>query len=409
MKAHNHWNILVPNGAGKEDLIKAILSHRLLGELASEQIALYSPMAIKKYLREEEVHDLYIISNERGQTLQSMSSGERKKALLMHLINQQPSALLLDNPLDSLDQPGRAELLRQIKGIAQQASIINIVSRTRDFIALEAIALVYKDQTLSAYQKDEALVSKVWLEGKLPEPFQQAAGNTDELILMRDVHVRYGERPILSGISWRIAAGEFWQLKGPNGTGKTTLLTMITGDNHKAYGQDIRLFGYQKGSGESVWDIKKNIGYYTSNMAHDFWRNQTIAEMIISGYFDSVGLYVRPSDLQLRRTNEWLELIGLSDQRDKPFVHLPAGWQRLVLIIRAMVKHPPLLILDEPTSDLDDANVVLITGLINKIARESNTAILYVSHQDEKGLSPDYQYILAPSQSGSTGKVIKSK
>ncbi|PIB35597.1 hypothetical protein BFP72_09430 [Reichenbachiella sp. 5M10] len=397
-----HWNILVPNGGGKEELIKALMTDSSgLDDIKGKSIVLYSAIVLGMYIREEEVHDVFVVTNERGQTLQSMSSGERKKALLHHTLKQHPEVIVLDNPLDSLDVEGREDLLARLENLSDQVSLVNVVSRARDFLPF-AESLKYLDKQLIKQEHSESS-ALVRFDGGIPAPIHEDELAEETLIHMRNVQVSYGERCILKHISWQIKKGEFWQLKGPNGAGKTTLLTMITGDNPKAFGQDIRLFGYQKGSGESVWDIKRHIGYYTSTMTHDFWRNQSIEYMIISGYYDSVGLYDRPTELQRKRTEAWLDLIGLKDKRDKPFVDLPIGWRRLVLIVRAMVKHPALLILDEPTSDLDDENTLLVTTLINKIASESHSAILYVSHQDEPGLKPDMVYELLPSQGGSIG------
>ncbi|RJE75342.1 ATP-binding cassette domain-containing protein [Reichenbachiella sp. MSK19-1] len=404
MSKTKHWNILVPNGAGKEELIKKLSSQSvILPDVNGKETVLYSAIALAKYIREEEVHDIYEVTNDRGQTLKSMSSGERKRALLAHILKSKPKAIVLDNPLDSLDIAGREALMVQIEVQSDTVSMINVVSRRRDFLTFADESLCYENGQLIPLVANTEGSVEVNFDQEIPAPISPVVLNEEVLIYMKDVKVSYGDRCILKHISWEIKRGEFWQLKGPNGAGKTTLLTMITGDNPKAFGQDIRLFGYQKGSGESVWDIKRNIGYYTSTMTYEFWRNQSIEYMIISGYYDSVGLYDRPTELQRKRTEAWLDLIGLKEKKDKPFVDLPIGWRRLVLIVRAMVKHPPLLILDEPTSDLDDANTGLMTALINKIAKESNTAILYVSHQDELGLTPDKVYHLLPSETGSVG------
>jgi len=222
---------------------------------------------------------------------------------------------------------------------------------------------------------------------------------------LNDVSVSYDGRQILNKISWTINASEFWQIVGPNGSGKSTILSLITGDNPKGYGQDLILFGRKKGSGETVWDIKQNIGYFTSTMTQFFSRMDSIEKMVISGFFDSVGLYIIPSELQVKTAHDWLKIIGLYEDRNKPFCFLPLGRQRIILVARAMVKHPPLLILDEPTSGLDDTNVAIFTALINKIAAESTSAILYVSHRAEKGLTPQYVYELIPGNNGSEGRI----
>jgi molybdate transport system ATP-binding protein len=226
------------------------------------------------------------------------------------------------------------------------------------------------------------------------------------LVQFNNVSVSYEERCILKNINWQINKGEFWQLIGPNGSGKSTLLSMITGDNPKAYNQNLILFGRKKGTGETVWDIKAKIGYVNALMTHYFERRDTIENMVISGLNDSIGLYIKPSEVQIHLADEWLKLIGLYDQRKKVFVDLSAGKQRLVMIARAMIKHPPLLILDEPTTGLDDHDAMVFTTLVNKIAAETNTAIIYVSHRKESGLSPDFIYELLPNEEGSIGKII---
>ncbi|CAN0605559.1 unnamed protein product, partial [Ectocarpus sp. 12 AP-2014] len=169
---------------------------------------------------------------------------------------------------------------------------------------------------------------------------------------------------------------------------------MIIGDSHKGYRQDLTLFGQKKGSGESVWDLKKKIGYFTPAMMDKFSGYHSLENMMISGFYDSIGLYNNPTDQKKRLSGLWLKLLGLYKKRNVQFLELTAGEKRLVMTARAMVKHPPLLILDEPTAGLDDANARLFIDLVNKISRESETAIVFVSHRKEVGLQPQFDYIL---------------
>jgi len=238
----------------------------------------------------------------------------------------------------------------------------------------------------------------------LPKPYRPISENINPLLKFNKVSVTYNDRPILNNISWEIKRGEFWQLIGANGSGKSTILSMIYGDNPKAFGQDITLFGVKKGSGESVWDIKRKIGYFSSEMLRGFKRLDAVGNMIVSGFFDSVGLYKEPTNEQIKITEQWLHVLQLFDLRKQPFLSLSKGHQRLVLIARAMVKQPPLLILDEPTNGLDDFDAKLFTELINKIATETDTAILYVSHRKEAGLNPNFIYELVADKAGSFGK-----
>ena len=227
------------------------------------------------------------------------------------------------------------------------------------------------------------------------------------LVKFNKVTVAYRDRTIIKDISWEINSGDFWQLIGPNGSGKSTMLSMIFGDNPKAYGQDIKLFGTKKGSGESVWEIKEKIGYFSSEMLRGFKRADSIGNMIVSGFFDSIGLYKIPTHQQIRAAHQWLQVLNMFDIRKQSFLSLSNGYQRLVLIARAMVKQPPLLILDEPTNGLDDFDAKLFVELINKISSETESAILYVSHRKEEGLTPDFIYELVPSIKGSSGKQVE--
>jgi len=167
------------------------------------------------------------------------------------------------------------------------------------------------------------------------------------------------------------------------------------------------LFGKKKGSGESIWDIKRQIGYFTPSMILQFTRDDSVENMIISGLLDSVGLYVKPSDIQKDIAKSWIDMLG-PYYRNKSFQSLSIGQQRMVMVARAMVKHPPLLILDEPTVELDDENSLLFIDMVNAIASGKKIAIVYVSHRDEPDLKPDKVFELIPGIEGSTGKVTES-
>ncbi len=230
---------------------------------------------------------------------------------------------------------------------------------------------------------------------------------TDPLVELKKVSVSYEGKPILKDIDWKIRPGEFWQLTGRNGSGKTTVLSMITGDNPKGYGQELYLFGRRKGSGESVWEIKRNIGYFTPAMIDRFGGYHPLEHMLISGLTDSIGLYVKPTEAQVRIARQWLQLLGLNRYRNTYFHDLGAGLQRLVMCARAMIKHPLLLILDEPTAGLDDESAALFVSLVNKIGSESQTSIIYVSHREEPGLNPQMVFHLENQGQGSRGWVVR--
>jgi molybdate transport system ATP-binding protein len=415
MNKNNHWAVFISKNANKDLFIQQLLDKRIEGELAvfnDQSGMLVSDLSIIDLINEEEIHDYVEVEKNSNRRLRSLSSGEQKKALLAYCLSKHPDYIILDNPFDNLDIASQRSLCTSLKDAGEQASLIQIINRKTDVlpfitnaISIDAKNKITYRKNVEEYldqQKNESLV----FPNDVPQPLQNYEIKSDALVVFNKVNVSYNERPIVKDISWEINAGEFWQLIGPNGSGKSTLLTLITGDNPKGYGQDLTLFGMKKGTGETVWDIKQNIGYFTPSMTDMFSKHHTLQGMIVSGLFDSIGLYVIPAEAHLQVANEWLQLIEMTDLKNVSFSKLSLGQQRLALIARAMIKHPPLLILDEPTSGLDDYHVSLVTSLINKIAAESRTAILYVSHRKEEGLEPQFIFELTAGINGSIGKEI---
>jgi molybdate transport system ATP-binding protein len=371
--------------------------------------ALYSHITINTMIAEELIHDKVEITTATNTGLQSMSSGEQKKALLQYLTGKKPGFIIIDHVLDNLDVAAQEYILSFLKQIATHTLIVQIITRKKDILPFiqKVLAIqnnaVIKEESIADYLAAENLVRQDRFPENIPPALNDYKIPYGPLVQLNEVSVSYDGRPILHKINWTINPGEFWQLAGPNGSGKSTILSLITGDNPKGYGQNLILFGMKKGSGEAVWDIKQNIGYLTPTMTQFFPRLDSIEKMLLSGFFDSIGLYAVPNETQVKTAGAWLQTIGLYEDKNKPFCFLPLEKQRLVLLARAMVKHPPLLILDEPTSGLSDNGISLFTALINKIAAESKTAILYVSHRRERGLDPQFIFELQPGLNGSTG------
>jgi molybdate transport system ATP-binding protein len=385
-----HHAIFLSNEANKTALIQEILSKKLsnhLSYLNELDGILFSKITIDEFLDEEDRHGFTSLTKHLNRSLRSMSSGERMKVLLNYLILQKTDFIILDNPFDNLDIEAQANLKEILTKHSSKIIIIQILHRERDLLPfidnfysvdLKGSLLQYADKQdfINTFKLNQTYFSKF-----IPPPIRTIEFTGEELVKMQNISVSYQDRIIFENLSWTIRKGEFWHLVGPNGSGKTTILTMITGDNPKGYGQNLTLFGRKKGSGESVWEIKKKIGYITPSMTDLFSSRHTLEQMIISGFHDSVGLYVQPSDLEKKIANQWLELVGMEKLASKLYCFLSAGQQRMALIIRAMVKHPPLLILDEALAGLDEKNTSLCVSLINKFASESETTIIYVSHR----------------------------
>ena len=206
----------------------------------------------------------------------------------------------------------------------------------------------------------------------------------DVLVEMKNTTVRYTDVTVLDNLNWQMKSGENWAIAGPNGSGKTTLLSLIAGDNPQAYANEIYLFGRRRGTGESIWEIKQRIGMISSEFQIRYRKSIPAVDVILSGFFDSVGLYRQSSSAQQKIAKKWIDFIHMTDKADKPFNQLSYGEQRLLLLARAMVKLPELLILDEPCQGLDRTNRKMILDLVDVIAHRSPTHILFVTHHDEE-------------------------
>ncbi|NIJ43961.1 molybdate transport system ATP-binding protein [Wenyingzhuangia heitensis] len=411
---------------GQTNFIKNLLAgneQNLFPEFKNKKGALFSSSVLEKYIKEELHHDDFTLTsncvdgNGNIRSLTSFSSGQQKKMLLDFLIknsdNHKVDFLVLDKPYDCLDVEKQAELSEYLIEISKTITLVQVFKIRDEVLPFIGEVYLVADECIE-FKGDLKKYDSYFFKQQKPYQFKgDLPGGlhkievTNPLVKFTDVNIFYEQtRQIVNNINWEINKGEFWHLKGPNGAGKTSLLTMITGDNPKAFGENIILFGKLKGSGETVWDLKKKIGYFSPSLTQFFGKLFTVQHMVLSGFYDSVGLYETPTGHQINEADKWLDLVGLKDKKQHYFVRLSPELQRIVLIIRAMVKQPPLLILDEPTNELDDYATAMLTAFINKIHKETNTAILYVSHRILQGLQPDKIYQLIPTENGSVGKVL---
>ncbi|HRZ96818.1 MAG TPA: ATP-binding cassette domain-containing protein [Paludibacter sp.] len=415
---YKNTGIYLTNNSDKHKVINLIVENKLPGLVISNDQtkgALFSTITLKKMLNDELKHDHIIIKTDLNNGLQTMSSGQQRIGLLNYLIARNPAYLILDDVYGNIDQQTQLSINQTFKEISASIQIIQLFYRKQDLLPCIDTVLTmnntnevtdFEDTKIFINSKNDPKISKKFI---LPEQYNTNDIQTDTLIDLRTVSVQYDKKHVLTNINWIVRKGEFWQLVGPNGSGKSTLISLLTGDNPKAYGQNITLFGRKKGSGESIWDIKRQIGYFTPAMIQLFTHVDTIENMIISGLNDSVGLYVQPSDIQKDIAKQWIKMLGIS-KPDKLFHSLTDGMQRMVMVARAMIKHPPLLILDEPTIELDDENSELFIEMVKAIAAEKKIAIIYVSHRNEDALCPDKIFELMITDKGYTGasKILKN-
>ena len=323
-----------------------------------------------------------------------LSSGELRKFQLTKALISSPSVLILDNPFIGLDTPTRDLLRGLLEKMIQVMHLHVILVLSREDEIPDFITHVVPVEDLVCGEKIEKNVflnngchfSDVVLNYSL-EPSVAPMDNIrreDEIVHLNKVSIRYGDRTILNELDWTVRKGEKWALTGENGSGKSTLLSLICADNPQSYACDISLFGRKRGTGESIWEIKKHIGYVSPEIHRAYLKNMPAIEIVASGLHDSVGLYVRPKPEQRSVCEQWMNIFGIGELKDDSFLQLSSGEQRLVLLARAFVKEPDLLILDEPLHGLDTSNRKLVKEIIDTYARKEGKTMIMVSHYPEE-------------------------
>lgn len=222
------------------------------------------------------------------------------------------------------------------------------------------------------------------------------------LVDMKDVRVAWGDKVVLNRLSWQVRTGEHWLIRGPNGSGKTTLLELITGDNMQVFCNDVSIFGRRRGTGETIWELKEKMGIvsYRLHLEYRMVGGTDIEAVLLSGFHDSIGLYQQRSQVEQMAARRWLEIGGFGGRGGEAFGSLSYGEQRAILILRAAVKCPPLLILDEPCHGLDEEQRSLILHLLETIAATGTTTLLHVTHDPTEVLSCERQVLeLLPRRS----------
>ena len=339
-----------------------------------------------------------------------LSTGESRKLLLAKAMLSQAQLLVLDEPWDGLDSQACEDLNQLLGELAERLTMVFVVNRVsevphycRQLVLMQAGKIKWQtviQQDLSAQlahiaQLQHMQQTTLQLPGKDDERFApHPLDSRAPLVKLTQAKVAYGEHVVFSGLDWTVMPNQHWQISGPNGSGKTCLLNLINGDHPQCYVNDIQVFGFQRGSGESIWQIKQYIGYVSNGLHLNYRVNCSLLHVILSGFYDSIGLYQQPSTRQKQLAQQWLALMALDTQQNTPFQQLSFGDQRLALIARAMVKHPALLVLDEPCNGLDDINRLKVLALIELLAREGSTTLLYVNHHQDDVIPSIQQHLL---------------
>ena len=326
-----------------------------------------------------------------------LSSGEMRKFQLVKALSASPRLLVLDNPFLGLDKETR-DMLQQLLArliVEMNLQLILVLANPYEIPAFitHVIPVENKvcgdkvDRITFQQQMDNSPISGLSDEKRkellaLPQTHDDSSDH--EIIRLNKVSIRYGERVILKELDWVVRSGEHWALTGRNGSGKSTLLGLVCADSPQSYACDISLFGRKRGSGESIWDIKKRIGYVSPEMHRAYLRSLPAIDIVASGIHDSIGLYKKVHEKERERCRWWMNLFGLSDIEERMFTQLSSGEQRMVLLARAFVKDPDLLILDEPMHGLDPSNRLLVKDIIETFCERKGKTLVMVTHYPEE-------------------------
>lgn len=334
---------------------------------------------------QQHLYDLFSIRYLLDKYIILLSSGETRKFQLIKALLSRPSVLIMDNPFIGLDASTRDQLSDLLTTLSHESNLQIILVLTRTDTIPSFINKVVKVENLKITELTTLEAPSPLPPGGVGEVCSSPLGVTEgDCISMRHVTIRYGERTILRDLNWTVRQGEHWAIEGENGSGKSTLLSLVCADNPQSYACDISLFGHRRGSGESIWDIKRHIGYVSPEMHRAYQKDLPVIRIVASGLQDSIGLYVtpKPSDYDICR--QWLRTFGIEHLADRTFLKISSGEQRLVLLARAFVKSPDLLILDEPLHGLDDSNRALTKQIIEAYSTQPGKTLIMVTHYKEE-------------------------
>ncbi len=327
-----------------------------------------------------------------------LSSGELRRLQTARTLMSRPEVLIVDNPYVGLDPEARRMFTSVLEVLAERLTVVLVVSHVADVPAFVETIVPVGNLTVgealtpeeAQRVEDEAVNAAAAASIALPSsPYiYKEERASDEaaapVVDLDEVSVRYGARTILDRLCWHVRQGEHWALTGENGAGKSTLLSLVCADNPQSYACRVSLFGCRRGRGESIWDVKRRIGYVSPEMYAAYRKPLPAIDIVASGLRDTVGLYHRPSAEEREACMEWMRTFGAEELADRPYLQLSTGEQHLVLLVRAFVKQPELLVLDEPFHALDAARTLTARRVIDAYMAQPGRTLIIVSHYEEQ-------------------------
>jgi molybdate transport system ATP-binding protein len=443
IKENEHWAIIGPNGGGKTLLVDMLLGKYALkeGEVICRNNAGES-LPVSSIVKGVAFKDIYSIIDTQNSYYQQrwnkgdeqdvplvkdlvrnadpdwlntligwfgisdlpdkevnlLSSGELRKFLIVRSLLSNPRVLILDNPFIGLDTASRGVLNDLLVRLSEMDNlqVVLVLSNPDDVPDMITDVLPVKDREIyPPVSHAEFLGNEVFIKSLFPDSgiesldtLKESAASEEKVsfvnaAVLRNIRIKYGQRTILKDLDWEIKKGEKWALLGANGSGKSALLSLICGDNPQAYANDITMFDRKRGTGESIWDIKKRIGYISPEMHLYYLKNVRCLDVVGSGFSDTIGLYRKCDSKQEKVALDWMKLFCIGHLKDVSFLNISSGEQRLALLARVFVKNPDLLILDEPLHGLDVVNKKRVKTILERYC-DSGKSLIYVTHYENE-------------------------
>lgn len=412
-----------PNGAGKSWAARALAAQISRAELLSaesqqafyeaelaadesnDQDALDSGTTVGELLgdaaREHALFQAFELDALWTRGYRLLSTGEARKVLLLRALLQAPPLVILDDPFDGLDAAAQLALSHALLATAQHLAVVlvggfapNLLPFPSEAVASVAVIeqrrLVFRGH-VEEWRRHHA---RHTVARRAPPielgSFYPPLDPTQPLVRLIGGRVQYGDQVVFQDLDFTVMPGQHTLIQGPNGSGKSTLVEMLSGDHPQAYSNDLHLFGRKRGSGETVWDIKKNVGIVSARLHRDYRVDSSIEDVLVSGLYDSIGVYRQREPSERRRARAWLDWLELGFEPGASFRSLSFGQQRLILIARAAIKVPPLVVMDEPSSGLDPDNRARALDLIASLCTQQQSTVLFVTHRaDERAFWQD--------------------
>lgn len=319
-----------------------------------------------------------------------LSNGESRRLRIAAMLLKNPKLMLLNQPLTGIDVATRKDFDQLFSTIAESGITLIFACNPNEIPSVvNKVVALSKTSGIQVFSRNEYVYRHIAPKVEIPENIEQLTADYNNIpvfntiVKMKNVSVGYGDKPVLENIDWTVKQGERWILSGPNGSGKSTLLSLINGDHPQAYRNDITLFDRKRGTGETIWEIKRRIGFMSPELYQFFPAGLTCLQVAKSGFFDSIGVFRNVNAKQEATANRWIDLLGLAQYRSQPLHRLPVTMQRLCLLARAMVKNPVLLILDEPCQGFDEEQQAYFKGILDRLSNHKLLTWIYVTHFQE--------------------------